>query len=77
MTTTDCFPPDFDTALLDVSGLLADAHNLEDAGSTRRATALYALAERCALSAGYVELLQLVWAYAPAAPQPFRAAGKQ
>lgn len=70
--TTDCHPPDFDTALLDVSGLLADACSLERQGSTRRAVALYALAERCALSAGYVELLQLVWAYTPAA-RPIRA----
>ncbi len=73
MTTMDCRPPDFDTALLDVSGLIADAHNLEEQGSARQAAAIYALAERRALSAGYVELLQLVWAYAPAA-RPIRAA---
>lgn len=76
MTTMDCHPPDFDTALMDVSGLLADAHNLEGQGSVGQAATVYALAERCALSAGYVELLQLVWAYTPAA-HPIRAAGKR
>jgi len=73
---TDCHPTDFDTVLLDVSGLLADACSLEGKGNVKRAAAVYALAERCALSAGYVELLHLVWAYTPAA-RPIRSPGER
>ncbi len=75
--TTDCHPPDFDTVLWDVSSLLADAGSLEGKGSATTAGAIYAMAERRALSAGYVELLQLVWAYTPAAARPARAADEQ
>lgn len=74
--TTDCHPPDFDTVLLNVSSLLADARSLENKGNATTAGAIYALAERRAISTGYVELLQLVWAYTPAA-HPVRATDEQ
>ena len=59
-------PPSFDAALFQIADFLTDARSLEQRGSGRRAATVYALAEAYALRTGYVELLSLVWAYAPA-----------
>ena len=57
--------PTFDAALSDVSDFLSDARNLERRGHVRRALSVYALAETYALRSGFLELVQLVWVYAP------------
>ena len=58
--------PTFESALLDVSDLLSDAHGLEQRGQGETACAVYALAEECAVRSGFLELMRLVWAHAPA-----------
>jgi len=65
---------EFDEALIRVSELLADARSLEARGRGEDAVTMYALAESCAVQGGFVELMHLVWAYAPAAPVSAAAA---
>lgn len=55
----------FETALFDVSLLIDEAQRCERCKRGAQATAFYALAETYALGTGFVELVQLVWAYAP------------
>ena len=54
---------DFDLVLAAISDILADARRLEQQGAECRAAILYAMAERYALRTGFLELLNLVWAY--------------
>jgi hypothetical protein len=55
----------FEDALFDVSDFLADARQMECNGKRRRAEMVYALAEDYALRSGFIELVHLVWEYAP------------
>ena len=77
ITDTDVRIPPFETALFTLSDCLAEAHCALEWGDMRRAYILHRLAERYALRTGYVELLQLTWAYAEMAsavapaPSPF------
>ena len=65
--------PTFDAALSDVSDFLSDARNLERRGHSRRALSVYALAETYALRSGFLELVRLVWVYAPTPAVPRRS----
>lgn len=65
-TTTD-----FEIALSDVADFLSDARNLERRGNLRRAQTVYAVAEGYAFRSGFLELIRLVWAYAPTPPRSF------
>ena len=58
-------PPLFQSALLTIAELLADARYLEQRGRGERAHAVYALAEARALRSGFLELAHLVWSYCP------------
>lgn len=74
ITDADVLALPFETALFTLSDCLAEAHCALEWGDIRRAHVLHRLAERYALRSGYVELLQLTWAYAEmasaVAPEP-------
>jgi hypothetical protein len=55
--------PSFDTALLVVSECLTEATSCEERGADSQARRLFALAEKYAVSVGYLELIRLVWTY--------------
>lgn len=68
--------PDFDHALYVVSDCLSEAHWASAREERRRAAALFCAAERYAARTGYVELMNLVWAYEGAQPTAGRRSGQ-
>lgn len=72
---TKAVKPDFDHALFIISDCLSEARCASAREESRRAAALFSAAERYAARTGYLELMNLVWAYEEISPAASGSAG--